>query len=363
MIKSFVRAIALPLVLTLHGCSLLPRSHPAVDLKSAVGVDYSHLDRLLQQGLWKDADRETLQKILEVSNRRQEKWLSVKDIQQFPCEDLGTIDRLWEVRSQGRFGFSVQRMLWKELGGKSGDYNTRVAAKFGDRVGWRQNGKWRSYEELMFQEKDAPVGHLPASTGGGVSGGVWGGVASLAQRVEYCNLNITPAKRLEPTQRWGTPATWANLEANLAKREWVTADWITLNLMEKIANQGKESESATQSVLTGYALRNFPCQELKRIDRLWLKYSEGRLGFSVQQQFYLQTGNKPGELHWGKYKAFEAATGWNETRGHQADDYDLRFPSVVPRGYFPFRIGWDYETFGSGFTREWRAYLNPDCKL
>ena len=122
MTKSLVRAIALPLVLTLHGCSLLPRSHPAVDLKSVLGTDYSRSDQLLQQGLWKDADRETLQKILEGSKRQREKWLSVKDIQQFPCEDLGTIDRLWETRSQGRFGFSVQRMLWKELGGKSGDY-------------------------------------------------------------------------------------------------------------------------------------------------------------------------------------------------------------------------------------------------
>ncbi|HEY9605747.1 MAG TPA: GUN4 domain-containing protein, partial [Allocoleopsis sp.] len=300
MTKFLVRAIALPLVLTLHGCSLFPRSHPTVELKSAVGADYSHLDRLLQQGLWKDADRETLQKILEGSKRQREKWLSVKDIQQFPCEDLGTIDRLWETRSQGRFGFSVQRMLWKELGGKSGDYNALIAAKFGDRVGWRQNGKWRSSEELMFQKNDAPVGQLPASTGGGVSGAVWGGVASLAQRVEYCNLNITPAKRHKLTQSWQTPATWANLEANLAKREWVTADWVTLKLMEKIASKGKEPESATQSVLTVSALRNFPCQKLKRIDRLWLKYSEGRLGFSVQQQFYLQTGNTPGELHWGK---------------------------------------------------------------
>lgn len=344
-------------MVTLKGCFPSSPSQPVVDLKSAVGADYSHLDQLLQQGLWQEADQETFQKMLEVSQREREKWLSVENVKTFPCEDLGTLDQLWEVRSKGKFGFSIQRRLWKELGGESGKYQADIAAKFGDRVGWRQAGKWRSYNQLMFQS-DAPIAHLPASTGGGVSGGVWGGVASLASQVEFCSLNTVSAKRLKPRATSDT-ATWAKLEANLAKREWIAADWITLHLMEDISNRGKKQEGVWPSL----ALSTFPCQELKKIDQLWLKYSEGRLGFSVQQQFYLRTGNQPGKLHWSQYNEFQKATGWDEGGGHQAEDYDLRSPWAIPQGYFPYRLGWNYETFGSGFIREWRASLNPECKL
>jgi hypothetical protein len=210
----------------------------------------------------------------------------------------------------------------------------------------------------MFQT-DAPIGHLPASTGGGVSGGVWGGIASLAAQVSSCSLDTAPGKRLEHRESW-EDATWAKLEASLAKREWVAANWMTLHLMENISNQGKKYDGSRQTV----NLSTFPCPELKKIDQLWLKYSEGRLGFSVQQKFYLQTGNKPGELHWEKYIAFQEAIGWGSSYASpEEDDYDLRFPSVIPQGYFPNSLGYDYTTFGSGFIREWRASLNPECNL
>ncbi len=135
---------------------------------------------------------------------------------------------------------------------------------------------------------------------------------------------------------------------------------MTLHLMENISNQGKKYDGSRQTV----NLSTFPCPELKKIDQLWLKYSEGRLGFSVQQKFYLQTGNKPGELNWEKYIAFQEAIGWGSSYASpEEDDYDLRFPSVIPQGYFPNSLGYDYTTFGSGFIREWRASLNPECNL
>lgn len=354
LLKSLYFSLVLPLIL-LASCTQRP---PAVDLKSAVGVNYSYLDQLLQQGLWKEADQETLQKMLLVSNRQREKWLSVDHINNFPCKDLGTLDQLWEVRSQGRFGFSVQRMIWREVGGKSGHYHTKIAETFGEQVGWRQGKTWRTYDQLTFKS-EAPVGHLPASTGGGVSGAVWGSIASVARRLESCDLNIVVGKQPQRPASWDTPATWRNLETHLKKREWVAADWVTLHLMENISSQGEKIKKGRPSL----SLSDFPCPELKQIDQLWLKYSEGRLGFSVQQKFYLQTGNQPGELHWEKYKAFQNAVGWNEANGHQNNDYDLRYPSIIPKGYFPFRLGWDYGTFGSGFFREWRAWLNPQCNL
>ncbi|CCQ59603.1 GUN4 domain-containing protein, partial [Crocosphaera watsonii] len=32
---------------------------------------------------------------------------------------------------------------------------------------------------------------------------------------------------------------------------------------------------------------NFPCEDLRIIDQLWVKYSNGQFGFSVQKQIYM----------------------------------------------------------------------------
>ena len=37
-------------------------------------------------------------------------------------------------------------------------------------------------------------------------------------------------------------------------------------------------------------LRNFPCDELLAIDRLWVNHSDGLYGFSVQKQIYEECG-------------------------------------------------------------------------
>ncbi|NJN59745.1 MAG: hypothetical protein HC879_20805, partial [Leptolyngbyaceae cyanobacterium SL_5_9] len=53
-------------------------------------------------------------------------------------------------------------------------------------------------------------------------------------------------------------------------------------------------------------LPNFPCVDLKTIDRLWLKYSKGKFGFSVQKQIYVEcgatlNGQYPGDDIWEEF--------------------------------------------------------------
>ena len=79
-------------------------------LKSARGVNYSRLQQLLAAGNWKEADKETRKVMLQVVSRESKRgWLKTEDIDNFPCEDLQTIDQLWLHYSQGKFGFSVQK--------------------------------------------------------------------------------------------------------------------------------------------------------------------------------------------------------------------------------------------------------------
>ncbi|GET37922.1 serine/threonine-protein kinase [Microseira wollei] len=132
---------------------------PPDNLRSAVGMDYQKLRDLLAAGKWKEADEETKRVMLKVGGHEQESWrLDTNRINQFPCEDLRTIDQLWVKYSNGRFGFSVQKRIWLEVGGKLWVDDTKVMQKFDDRVGWRVNG--RVSGDLTYSP-NAPWGHLP----------------------------------------------------------------------------------------------------------------------------------------------------------------------------------------------------------
>jgi hypothetical protein len=122
-------------------------------------MDYRKLRDYLAQGKWEEADKETERVMLAVAKREEEGWLDDENIDNFPCEDLRTIDQLWVKHSDGKFGFSVQKRIYKGLGGTR-EYNGEIWQKFGDKVGWRKEGSWLYYKNITFDRK-APEGHLP----------------------------------------------------------------------------------------------------------------------------------------------------------------------------------------------------------
>lgn len=78
---------------------------------------------------------------------------------------------------------------------------------------------------------------------------------------------------------------YRNLRDLLKAGQWREADSETYKTM--IRAVGKKSGDW----FTRYELLNFPCTDLLTIDQLWVKYSTGKFGFSVQKQIYLETGN------------------------------------------------------------------------
>ncbi|MTJ29549.1 GUN4 domain-containing protein [Aphanizomenon sp. UHCC 0183] len=129
-----------------------------VELKSAVGQDYTKLQDLLFAKNWKEADEETRRVMLAVAKREEENYL---DYDNFPCEDLRTIDQLWVKYSDGKFGFSVQKRIYQSFGGTK-EHKLDIWDKFGDKVGWRKGGKWLDYNEMTFENK-APEGNFPGN--------------------------------------------------------------------------------------------------------------------------------------------------------------------------------------------------------
>ncbi len=130
---------------------------------SGIGVgltkEYTALEELLTKKQWRAADEETAKQILEKGDKDKKGWLSLKDILEFPCEDLDQIDKLWIGASDGQFGFSVQKEIWEELG-KGTDNKTEY--KLREKLGWYQ----KEYSKIPVLEDGvdssaAPKGHLP----------------------------------------------------------------------------------------------------------------------------------------------------------------------------------------------------------
>jgi eukaryotic-like serine/threonine-protein kinase len=89
--------------------------------------------------------------------------LQVEDIKKLKREDLRVIDQLWVTHSNGRFGFSVQKQLFKNLGGTK-DYDPKIWEILGEHVGWILEGKYLRYRSLSF-DLNAQVGCFPTFLG------------------------------------------------------------------------------------------------------------------------------------------------------------------------------------------------------
>lgn len=120
---------------------------------------YQQLENYLKNGQWKEADKETLKVMLTATGREMIGYLDRGSIEKFPCTDLQTINQLWVKYSKGHFGFSVQRDIWKSIGGKP-NAPWETVEKFGDRLGWRIQGQWL-YDLGDISNASAPIGQLP----------------------------------------------------------------------------------------------------------------------------------------------------------------------------------------------------------
>lgn len=124
--------------------------------KKLKSFDSLQLEKFLEENKWQEADRETNNLILEIVNRKEQGHLDDNAITQLSCECLQIIDRLWTQYSTGRFGFSIQNKIYREVGGKD-NFDRITYTKLAELVGWYKNGKWLD----RIYSLDAPSGHLP----------------------------------------------------------------------------------------------------------------------------------------------------------------------------------------------------------
>lgn len=128
-----------------------------VPLRSQRQIDYQPIQDLLAQADYQAADRATLEKMCELAGDGavSRGWLYFTEVENFPIEDLHTIDTLWTTYSEGKFGFSVQRKLWRSLG--------KDFSKLWNQIGWKAGNTWTRYPNEFTWDLSAPKGHLPLS--------------------------------------------------------------------------------------------------------------------------------------------------------------------------------------------------------
>ena len=126
-----------------------------LSVESAMGLDFVALQRDLLNQDFEAADRLTSCMLRELAGDAavQRGYVYFSEVPAMQGVDLVSIDRLWTVYSQGRFGFTRQARLLTTLDGRFD--------QLWPRIGWKRDGVWTRYPRSFTWSLEAPEGHMP----------------------------------------------------------------------------------------------------------------------------------------------------------------------------------------------------------
>ena len=131
-------------------------SNGIVNLESSQNINYTPLYKALMYSHLEEANLIThkyLNQLAGLNNQNQRQWLYFTDITKLPSLDLYTIDNIWRIYSCGRFGYSIQRMIWLR--------NNKNWDKLWVTIGWKTENNIMKYPKEFTWNFNAPQGHLP----------------------------------------------------------------------------------------------------------------------------------------------------------------------------------------------------------
>ncbi len=161
----------------------------------------------------------------------------------------------------------------------------------------------------------------------------------LGMRVAFTVASVQhapPLRPISPPPYYQSPPTslsrnmklsavevdYSKLRTLLSAGSWREADLETGKKMLEV--MGREKEGFLRVI----DIEHFLCLDLHTIDTLWVKYSNGRFGFSIQKRLWERVNQ-----NWVK---FGDRVGWRETSQGEWKYYcDLTFSSNAPSGHLP----------------------------
>ena len=122
---------------------------------SDIDIYYDDLQLMLVEQKFEEADRLTSSYLRKLAGKLAEKrgYVFYSEVSNMSGKDLQTLDRLWNIYSTGRFGFSIQAKILKSVGKK---YEL-----LWPKIGWKKEGLWTRYPTSFCWSLKAPDGHMP----------------------------------------------------------------------------------------------------------------------------------------------------------------------------------------------------------
>ena len=118
-------------------------------------INYDELQLKLLEQKFEDADRLTSSYLRKLAGKLAETrgYVFYSEVNNMSGTDLQTIDRLWSIYSNGKFGFSIQAKILKSVGQR---YEL-----LWPKIGWKNQGNWTRYPDSFSWSLKAPDGHMP----------------------------------------------------------------------------------------------------------------------------------------------------------------------------------------------------------
>nr|YP_009326597.1 hypothetical protein [Membranoptera platyphylla]AMJ16854.1 hypothetical protein [Membranoptera platyphylla] len=126
------------------------------EYKSSLKISYESLQDLLTNEKFQEADQLTqkyLCKLANLNKKNTREWLYFTDILLIPLYDLFIIDLLWQIYSNNKFGFSIQKKIWI-----NNKYDWDI---FLEKIHWSEQKIMKRYPQEFIWAVNAPKGHLP----------------------------------------------------------------------------------------------------------------------------------------------------------------------------------------------------------
>lgn len=215
--------------------------------------------------------------------------------------------------------------LLEQVQKRVGDESLLVIALPAECYNWFQGlvtAVFEAIEGLMTPGVSAELSEAPSTVAPGSAP-----VASVEEQTPepQATVESSPAP-VYPTNpdvplRSETGIDYTRLRDLLAAHKWQESNKETLDLILR----GTRRES--DGWLDALNLDELPCTELDTINQLWVAYSGGKFGLSVQSRIYEQVG--------GDYSQFGDRIGWRK-ESQWTNPTELNYTDNAPQGHLPY---------------------------
>ncbi|MBW4560253.1 MAG: GUN4 domain-containing protein [Mojavia pulchra JT2-VF2] len=186
-----------------------------------------------------------------------------------------------------------------------------------------QKEAYKQGSKNLTQEKDEKKGDLRD------------GLETSKIKPEQWKVNVKETHNLETK----SDIYYSKLRYLLSEGKWKEADEETTKIILKIAGQKTKNLPSEQArindlFLSSESISGFSCEDIRIIDKLWLKYSNAHFGLSIQTCIWQAVSHKNEDIN-RMCRDFAERVGWL-VNGNWSHHDQITYVLDAPIGHLPF---------------------------